>query len=139
MINAFKKIMIVDDDSVDRWILRRTLEKMKITETIIESQTGAEALAVITNYSAHKEELPELIFLDLHMPVLNGFEFLDALEQLSREYKNRCRIAVVSSIESESDKNKSLGYESVIGYFEKPVKEETILRMREQLNFNQAC
>jgi CheY-like chemotaxis protein len=130
--------MIVDDDKVDRWILKKSFEKIRLAKEIIESSTGVEALELITNSSITAQKLPELIFLDVNMPVLNGFGFLDAFDKLSREYKNRCRIAVISSFENESDRQRALSYESVIGYFEKPLKEETILLLKEKLRFTKA-
>jgi CheY-like chemotaxis protein len=132
------KVMIIDDDPVDRYILRKTLKKEKIASEFVEASNGAEALLMLTQYGSQKKEIPELIFLDVNMPVLNGLEFLDVLEQLSREYKSRCRIAVISSHQNEGDKKKILSYESVVGYFEKPLKNEAILELKKRFRLNQA-
>jgi CheY-like chemotaxis protein len=130
--------MIIDDDPIDRYILVKTLKKEKMAFKFMEASNGAEALMMLTQRSVHKKEIPELLFLDVNMPVLNGLEFLDVLEQLSREYKSRCRIAVISSHENERDKEKILSYESVIGYFEKPLKEAAILELKNRFRINQA-
>src|SRR5436190_7460498 len=134
MPNYFQKVLIIDDDSVDRWIMRKSMEKINFSKEILEAENGADGLKMITDHS-NGSELPELIFLDVNMPVLDGFGFLDVFEQLSREYKNRCRIAVISSIDNEKEKNLALKYESVIGYFEKPLKEELLLQLIERLRF----
>jgi CheY-like chemotaxis protein len=139
MSHYYKKIMIIDDDSVDRFILRKSLQKAKLALKIIESANGVDALEKLAgNTLSMKEDIPELIFLDVNMPVLNGFEFLDALKQLSREFNNRCRIVVISAHKSESEKKKALSYTNVIGYFEKPLEEEALLELKGQLRFTQA-
>jgi len=129
--------MIIDDDSVDRWILRRTIEKTGIAKEIVEVTGGVEALKMITENTSEKE-LPDLIFLDINMPVLNGFQFLETFEQLSKEYKNRCHIAVMSAIESAADRKKAMKCVCVIGYYVKPILEESILQMIQQQRFTQA-
>jgi CheY-like chemotaxis protein len=138
MPNYFQKVLIIDDDSVDRWIMRKSMNKINFSKEILEAENGADGLKMITDHS-NGVLLPELIFLDVNMPVLDGFGFLDVFEQLSREYKKRCRIAVVSANESEKEKKHALKYESVIGYFEKPLKEEVLFQLMDQLRFTQAC
>jgi CheY-like chemotaxis protein len=138
MPNYFQKVLIIDDDSVDRWIMRKSMNKINFSKEILEAENGADGLKMITDHS-NGVQLPELIFLDVNMPVLDGFGFLDVFEQLSREYKKRCRIAVVSANESEKEKKRALKYESVIGYFEKPLKEEVFFQLMDQLRFTQAC
>ncbi len=138
MSNYFQKVLIIDDDSVDRYIMRKSMNKVNFSKEILEAENGADGLKLITDHS-NGNQLPELIFIDVNMPVLDAFGFLEVFEQLSREYKNRCRIAVISSIESEQEKKRVLKYESVIGYFEKPLKEELLLQLMDQLRFTQAC
>lgn len=130
--------MIIDDDPVDRFILRRNLKKANIASEIIEASTGINALNILTHYSLNRQEPPELIFLDINMPVLNGFEFLDTIEQLSKGFNNRCRIVITSASENEVDRKKALSYKSVIGYLEKPVQEEALLELKEQVRLNHA-
>ena len=138
MANYFQKILIIDDDTVDRWIMKKSMNKVNFSKEIMEADNGADGLKMITDHT-NGNQLPELIFLDINMPVLDGFGFLDVFEQLSRDYKKRCRIAVISSIESEQEKKRALKYESVIGYFEKPLKEELLLQLMQQSRFTQAC
>ena len=138
MINPFKKIMIIEDDSIDRYILRRSLIKAKIAQEIVEAATGIEALNILTGYSINKKELPDLIFLDMNMSVLGGFEFLEVLNQLSREYKTRCLVVITTALKNASDEKQALLYDNVIGYFEKPLQEQIFLKLREQLNLTRA-
>jgi CheY-like chemotaxis protein len=127
-----KKIMIIDDDSVDRFILRKVLEKITSAE-IIEFNSGVEALEKITGIAESRQKFPELIFLDVNMPVLDGFGFLDALEQLSGSYKTHYHIIFISSNKNEKEKKKVFNYSNVIGYFEKPITEEALLAFKKQL------
>ena len=138
MTRSYKKIMIVDDDPIDRFILRRSLVKEKFAFEIIEAVDGVEALEILTNYSVNRIEIPELIFVDVNMPVLNGFGFLNAIHQLSLEYKNRCRIIVVTPYKNEFEKKKAFLYPNVVGYFEKPLNDEALLELKQQLKSTRA-
>jgi CheY-like chemotaxis protein len=131
-----KKIMIIDDDSVDRFILRRVLGTIYQAE-IIECDCGSKALEKIAAIIIGKHRFPDLIFLDINMPILNGFEFLDALKQLSPENKNRSRIVLISSLKNEADEKKMLLYDNIIGY-KKPVKKPALLELKKQFRYRQA-
>ena len=133
MSNYFQKIMIVDDDSVDRMILKKLLIQVELAEEIIEVETGYKALDILTATGKQHESFPELIFLDVNMPAMTGLEFLDVFIQLSRHYTSRCRIILVSSAENDTDRQKSLQYHCVAGYFLKPITMDLLLRLKENL------
>jgi len=121
--------MIIDDDATDRFILRKVLENITKAE-VVEFDSGLKALENLTNISKDKPTFRQLIFLDVNMPVLDGFGFLDALNQLSGEYKTRCHIIFISSHVNDPERKKISSYANVIGYFEKPVKEESLLELK---------
>jgi CheY-like chemotaxis protein len=136
MTNCFKKIMIIDDDSIDRYILKRILAKENMALEIIESSTASEALNMLMDCSI--KELPELIFLDVNIPAINGFEFLNALKQLKGEYNRKCLIVMTSAFINESEKNQATLHDNVIGYIEKPLQEEIFLKLRKHLLVSKA-
>jgi CheY-like chemotaxis protein len=74
------KVLLVDDDEVDRLAVRRAFKKHRIANDIVEATNGLEALALLRGGEGRPAlERPYLILLDLNMPVMNGLEFLDAL------------------------------------------------------------
>jgi len=138
MQGYFRKIMIIDDDDVDRYILKKTVQQTALADEISEYSTGVEALQFITGSSGKINDLPDLIFLDINMPMLNGFEFLEVLEGLHNQLKNRCRVVVISSIEDEGDRARANQFESVIDYLLKPLSENSLLRLKDGMQYTQA-
>ena len=133
MTNYFQKIMIIDDDSIDRLLLNKILMKAGLAGEIIEADSWLKALDILTAASMKHEQFPELIFLDVNMAAMDGFQFLDVFTQLSRDYSSRCRIVLVSSIDNEPDRKKGLKYECVAGYYLKPLNIEILLQLKENL------
>lgn len=129
----FQNVMIVDDDSVDRFILRKSLNKINFSEQILEVSNGVEALNIITNYSKQGQRIPELIFLDLNMPVLDGFGFLDTISKLNGQYKNLLRIVIICSTKNDDEYKRALAYDLVINFFLKPISEQDLLSLTDQL------
>jgi CheY-like chemotaxis protein len=78
-------ILLVDDDPVNNFLNQRLLEGLAVTEQLIVAHNGQEAFDLLQQHCqpASNETCPALILLDINMPVMNGFEFLQAYEQLS--------------------------------------------------------
>ncbi len=138
MAGFFKKIMIIDDDKVDRMSLKKILGKHELAEEIIEADTGMQALDVLTAVGMQHQQFPELIFLDVNMPAMTGFQFLDVFNQLSYGYIRRCRIVMLSSVEDKTDREHALKYENVSGFFIKPLTNETVEALKSQLRHTNA-
>ena len=82
-------ILIVDDSASDRYLLTRDLARIGLGEHIFEASDGLEALEFLTDFDARRAEFgerfpPAVIFLDINMPRMNGFEFLEKLEELRK-------------------------------------------------------
>jgi len=137
-INFVKRILIVDDNDVDRFILRKNLIKVLPAKEIAEAESGEKAMEILTNSATSKNPLPELIFLDVNMSPMTGLEFLDDFEKLSTTYKNNCRIIMVCSTEIEKQKKEALNHPHVAGYYMKPLEVETLMRISDHLNHRQA-
>jgi CheY-like chemotaxis protein len=138
MSHYFQRIMIVDDTYADRFILRKSLEKIELAEEIIEAESGMQALDKLTAVGLKNEHFPELIFLDIHMPSMDGFQFLDVISQLSHEYSKRCRIIMVCSVDDAAERARAFNYENVVGYYLKPVTADMLLQLAERLRHTHA-
>lgn len=114
-----KNVYVVDDDQVTTFVTERLLRQFdkncQIT-SFNDPQEALEALYKIKN-NGHKS-LPEVVLLDINMPGLNGFEFLEKMkaEGLDKDVQ----VVMYTSSDRSEDKNKSTAYNNVIGYMEKP-------------------
>lgn len=112
----FDAIFLVDDDPINNLINKRLLGKVGISDQIIEFLEGEEAL---TQIEILPTEHQVLIFLDINMPVLNGWEFLEKYIQI---FPNRQdKIVILSSSIDYQDRQKAREYQIVSGFLEKPL------------------
>lgn len=123
-MQKFNKILLVDDDKAMNYLSREVLTELNASNEIAVAENGQEAILHITNSNC-----PDVIFLDIRMPFMDGFEFLDSLTQ-----KGICRhvkvVMLTSSIRPE-DRKKAFSYKFVIDYFEKPLTEEKIQKVKD--------
>ncbi|TXE03712.1 response regulator [Algoriphagus aquimarinus] len=123
----FDTIFLVDDDPINNLINKRLLGKIGISENIVEFLEGEEALDKLNDFEPQHSLL---IFLDINMPVLNGWEFLDKYLEL---YGHRSdKIVILSSSIDYQDRFKAQGYEIVSGFLEKPLTLGKIEEIRNQ-------
>ncbi|WP_339699821.1 response regulator [Algoriphagus aquimarinus] len=123
----FDTIFLVDDDPINNLINKRLLGKIGISENIVEFLEGEEALDKLNDFDPQHSLL---IFLDINMPVLNGWEFLDKYLEL---YGHRSdKIVILSSSIDYQDRFKAQGYEIVSGFLEKPLTLGKIEEIRNQ-------
>ncbi|MEB2779873.1 response regulator [Algoriphagus sp. C2-6-M1] len=127
----FDTIFLVDDDPINNLINKRLLGKVGIAGNIVEFLEGEQALLQL-NDSDPNQSL--LIFLDINMPVLNGWEFLDKYQEL---HPNRSdKIVILSSSIDYQDRFKAQGYQIVSGFLEKPLTLEKIRIQMEKYEQN---
>jgi CheY-like chemotaxis protein len=118
-------ILIVDDDENDQFICEYTIRKFDPAIRILKAFDGSEALDLLHS------ETPDAIILDINMPVMNGFEFLD---RYAEEFSEHAPVvAMLTSSHLGKDRERALQYQFVRSYFEKPLKAEHLRMMAEQL------
>ena len=121
-----ERTYIVDDDKVLVMLVKLLVKKHPDYNTCLEFTNGKKALDYIKSLSSDIGELPDLILLDINMPVMDGWEFLDEISKLNIN-KNIPVYILTSSIDP-TDKAKALNYPMVKDYIMKPV---TIGRLSE--------
>lgn len=123
------KVMLIEDDMIEVMKLNRTVSKLNLDHEIIEANNGEEAL----NLLAEKQNLPDLILLDLNMPKINGIEFLGILKQ-NEDLKH---IPTVILTTSSNHKDLHECYKiGVSGYILKPLKyEDYVSKIEAVLNY----
>ncbi len=126
------RVMIIDDEEVDRYLAMRTLGKFDEIGRIAEFEDGAEAFEALSSPDFRREwesPPPALILLDINMPRMTGFEFLDQILQFKDEVASPwdgCVILMVTSSDYSGDKERAAAYEAVKGYIQKPISEDKL-------------
>ncbi|AWG21800.1 response regulator [Flavobacterium faecale] len=116
------KILCVDDDPITLMLCKKVISRTSFAKETITANNGEEALQYFKNIKSDKvEELPQLIFLDLNMPVMGGWEFLDTFCLPEYEAYNSISIVVLSSTIDPEDLEKTKKYSMVIDFLPKPI------------------
>ena len=123
------EILIVEDDLRARFIWRLALEDGQVNGNVNEAVNGQEAMDLIT--AAGKA--PDLILLDLHMPLMNGFEFLEAFKN-SELYNKHTHIYVLTEDDSGENLKRIMNTGMVKNYFPKPLTENHARQLRNDLS-----
>jgi len=121
-------ILLVDDDYDDNLYHKIIIKKMEITESIDEVNNGLEALEYITA----REIPPELIFLDINMPKMNGWEFLEQYKDLDASQKAKTVIMMLSTSANPDEIQKAKEIEEVSGFQTKPLTPETMTEILQE-------
>lgn len=124
----FKKVMLIDDSRLDRHIIKSILRKLNFAEEIIEKESAQDALMELEKFSHNPASIPEVIFLDIRMPVLDGFDFLELYNCLPDSVKLKCVIYVLTGSDDLSDEVKATVNKNVKGFFKKPLLNEKALK-----------
>ncbi|WP_437372784.1 response regulator [Maribacter litoralis] len=120
-------ISIIDDDELYKYALRRMLRKLKINELgIIEFSNGVEAIDFYNKRIMEGGELPDVIFLDINMPLMDGFQFMMEYIGLKDRLDKKAEIFMCSSSINSSDVQNAEEIEDITEYITKPFKFEKI-------------
>ncbi len=122
--SKYSKVLLVDDNSLDNFVNKKLLESNGFAEEVTAYQSPIEALDFIKK--AKLADLPEVIFLDINMPEMDGFQFLDAFAQLSEETLQQCKIIMLSTSESFKDLNRANKNRFIKKFLNKPLTVQTV-------------
>jgi len=117
-------IYLVDDDRIYQFTAKKTLETIDLTQNISIFSNGEEAIEHIKEKLEQPHSLPDVIFLDINMPLMDGWQFLDEYVKLDVRLKKNVTIYMVSSSVDEADIKKSKEYEVIKDYIIKPIGRE---------------
>jgi CheY-like chemotaxis protein len=122
--------IVVDDSKLDCFIAEKIIQNTGRCESVRTFQQASDALAYIKELPSHNPGT--ILFIDIQMPVMNGFEFVESFEQLPQEIKSAYIIYMLSSSINENDIAKVKGYPSVKQFLNKPLTGKTMTVLLEE-------
>jgi len=112
---------IIDDDDIFIYGTRRVMQELNFCENISVFKNGQEAIDGIKEHIKLGKELPDVILLDINMPIMNGWDFLEELAQTPNLNKNKVLLYLISSSVDPVDIDRAKKIELVTNYFIKPI------------------
>lgn len=128
-MKLYNCVLIIDDDTISSFANKFLLERMGIAKMVVVVNNGLIALDFLKNYCKNNEgNCPELILLDLKMPVMDGFEFLEKFKELTITNKEKVKTLVLTSSEDLLDLRRIQEY-NLSGYIVKPLTLKKMLTL----------
>ncbi len=119
-------VCIVDDDAINRFIFSKTIENQKFSEKILSFENGQLAIEFLIDNILTNHVIPDIIFIDLNMPVMNGWEFIEEYIKIKPKITKKIAIYFVSASINPNDLERANQINVVSGYIVKPFKPEEL-------------
>ncbi|WP_209331661.1 response regulator [Lunatimonas salinarum] len=129
-MSRIKVACVIDDDPLYNFGIKKLFEFTQFSENCLFYKNGQEAIDALTDISL-SENFPDVLLVDINMPIMNGWKFLEEYEK--RNLKRDVRIYVVSSSINQEEIDRANGYEFVNGYIFKPLTLEKVKELKEQI------
>ena len=127
MLNHKLNLLVIDDDDINIFIIKKIVEKTGFDIDMVARNNGQQALDYLNETIAQNKALPRLILIDINMPVMNGWEFIEAYNTLGIEQK--VDMYILSSSVYENDIEKTKSYKAVKGFISKPLSMERLTEL----------
>lgn len=117
-------VMVIDDNRIDLYIASRLIVKNNFGNKVLEYTSAIEALKYLQENQDNTVLLPDVIFVDIYMPCMTGFEFMAEYDKLPVALKKHCKVFIISSSQDEQDVAKANQDKNIIRMLEKPMNKE---------------
>ena len=128
------KVMLLDDDEVNNFICSSIIQKSIPESRVISFLNGKQGLDYLESLLGKNDyNLPDLIFVDINMPVMNGWEFLDRYKKIANRFNKKIVLMMLTASMSDKDVKKAKTYEIVDDYLTKPLRQDELTKVREDI------
>ncbi len=128
-MKKIEKACIIDDDPIFIYGTKRLMAEIDFCETLIVYQDGQDAIDGLNGLKARGEKLPSIILLDLNMPIMNGWEFLEDFIKISNDNREDITVYIISSSVDPRDLERIKNYEVVNNYILKPISTDDLRKV----------
>jgi CheY-like chemotaxis protein len=119
MLDKTINLLVIDDDDINIFIIKKIVEKTGYAVNMVSRSNGQLAIEYLSSAQENKEQFPDLMLIDINMPILNGWEFIEAFE--AQNITSATDMYMLSSSVYENDIEKAKGYKTVKGFISKPL------------------
>jgi CheY-like chemotaxis protein len=124
--NSVDLVLLVDDNDTDNFISKRIIEITGFADRVEVKNSGKSALEFLRENQNNPRNIPGIIFLDINMPIVDGFVFLYEFEKFSELVRNKCKVIILSSSDNKRDIDKIVNNNHVIKFITKPLTEVSL-------------
>jgi CheY-like chemotaxis protein len=133
MLEKLPLIGIIDDDKIYQFMLTRLIKNNMLSERIVTFMDGEKAIQYLSENKADTKNIPDIIFLDINMPIMDGWQFLEEYANIKAELKKKIVIIMLSSSVNPIDVERANKITEIADYIVKPIKSEELKRVFDSL------
>lgn len=126
----YRTVMLIDDNELDNFINQKVIEGNFFAETIYVNTNGSSALEFLKNLALNKnvneDLLPDVIFVDINMPLMDGFQFVEEFLKLSYAKQNQTKLVILTSSTNEKDIESASRLSKKVSFIAKPLTESAL-------------
>jgi CheY-like chemotaxis protein len=122
-------ICVIDDNDVYQFVMKNSISKLNPNIRILAYLNGEEGIESIKEMIAKNEPLPDVILLDINMPIMDGWEFMNEFIKIKYQIPHVMPIYLTTSSLDASDIDKAKKYEDITGFLSKPIDRHTLLKI----------
>jgi CheY-like chemotaxis protein len=122
-------LCIVDDDEVYKFFVKKILKIKKLADDVLTFADGEEAFNYINENKQNLEKLPDIIFLDINMPIMDGFQFMEEYTKIKAKIAKKITIYMITSSIDPIDLERSKKYVEISDFITKPISAEVLQRI----------
>lgn len=132
-MNKLNKVCVIDDDLIYSIAIKHIIKRSEISDDTLFFKNGLAALDYFTAHSTDPALMPDIILLDLNMPILDGWQFLDQYEPLAGQFSKNIPVYIVSSSVDEEEYSKARLFPTVKDFIVKPITEEKLRQIAQEI------
>lgn len=126
-------ICVIDDNDVYQFVMKNSINKINPGIKILSYLNGEEGIDALKEMIENKEQLPDVILLDINMPIMDGWEFMNEFIKIKNQLSNTIPIYLTTSSLDASDIDKAKKYEDITGFLSKPIDRHTLIKITQPI------